>query len=198
MAFRLSITAFLWIVWCLVHSLLASQQVVRRTDLLTPGFTPYYRLAYSAFAAASLALVWWLTPTEGSIPLWKWTGALRSLRIAVVIVALVIGYLSFRSIGLLDFLGLTAFGIGRQGAVTSPRLITEGVYGRIRHPQFLAGLLLLWSRDLTDTDLVINMVLSLYLLIGAHIEEKKLLAGFGPEYARYREEVPAFVPKRFV
>ncbi|MBI5572465.1 MAG: hypothetical protein HY914_21155 [Desulfomonile tiedjei] len=198
MAFRLIITALLWTLWCLVHSLLASEPIVRKTGLLRTRFKPYYRLAYSVFAAASLSLVWWLTPNEASIPLWSWSGELAAIRLTVVVVALAAAYLSFSSIGILDFLGLTALGIGRKGAVTSRKLITRGIYGRIRHPQFLAGLLLLWSRDLTDTGLVINVVLSLYLFVGARIEEQKLLAQFGPEYAHYKEQVPAFVPKRIV
>ena len=194
-AFRLCMTAALWTTWCMIHSLLNAEGIVRKTGVLDTWFKPYYRVAYSVLAAASLAFVWRLTPGEPSTALWCRTGMLVPVRVVLVAISLVLGYLSFRHIGLLDFLGLTALGIGRRGAVTSQRLITWGIYGRIRHPQFLAGLLLLWTRDLTDTGLVINVVLSLYLLIGARIEEKRLLAKFGGEYAVYMEKVPAFVPK---
>jgi methanethiol S-methyltransferase len=35
----------------------------------------------------------------------------------------------------------------------------------------------------------------LYLPIGIHLEEGKLIAVFGEEYRKYREEVPALIPK---
>jgi protein-S-isoprenylcysteine O-methyltransferase Ste14 len=78
----------------------------------------------------------------------------------------------------------------------SDKLITRGIYGEIRNPQFLAGLLLLWARDLTCTGLVINIVLSLYLISGAFIEERRFLHKFGKDYVRYRSHVPRFIPRR--
>jgi methanethiol S-methyltransferase len=137
----------------------------------------------------------WITPSHGSLTLLKWNGLLYPARIAIIAAALALFYSTFRHIGLLDFLGFTALGIGRRSAVSLQTLVTTGIYGEIRHPQSLAGLLLLWARDLTDTDIVINAVLSLYLIIGARIEDKRLLKEFGEEYARYREKVPAFVPR---
>ncbi len=194
-AFRLLATAGLWTVWCVVHSLLNAEGLVRKTSILDTWFKPYHRLAYTIFAFASLAFALWITPSHGSLTLLKWDGPLYPPRIALIAAALAIFYSTFRHIGLLDFLGFTALGIGRRSAVSLHTLVTTGIYGRMRHPQSLAGLLLLWARDLTDTDIVINAVLSLYLLIGARIEDKRLLKEFGEEYARYRERVPAFVPR---
>jgi protein-S-isoprenylcysteine O-methyltransferase Ste14 len=192
---RLIKTAALWTLWCVVHSSLNSEGIVRKTVVVDTWFRRYYRLLYVLFAVVSLILVWWLTPFENSISLLKWNGIFFVVRIVATAVAVAIFYLTFRQIGLLDFLGFTALGIVRKAAVSSNQLITWGIYGRMRHPQFFAGLLLLWARDLTDTDLVINIVLSSYLLIGSQIEERRLLKKFGEEYARYREEVPSFLPK---
>jgi protein-S-isoprenylcysteine O-methyltransferase Ste14 len=74
-------------------------------------------------------------------------------------------------------------------------LITTGIYGYIRHPQFLAGLMALWARDLTDRGLVTTIVLSSYLIVGAHIEESRLVSKMGDKYRRYRSEVPGFIPR---
>lgn len=195
---RLCGTAALWTAWCVVHSLLNADGIIKSTGILNSWFKPYYRLTYSAFAVASLAVVCWLTPDGRGIDLWKWTGILAPVRIAIMAVALIMGYLSFRSIGLLDFLGLTALGIGRRAAVSSHELVTNGIYGIIRHPQSLAGMMLLWARDLNDTALMINVVLSAYLLIGARIEEKRMLERFGDDYARYKAKVPAFIPWKII
>lgn len=56
--------------------------------------------------------------------------------------------------------------------------------------------MLLWARDLTDTGLAVNLVLSAYLLVAARIEEHRLLAEFGEQYAQYMAEVPRFIPNR--
>lgn len=195
---RICETAALWTAWCVVHSLLNADGIIKSTGILNSWFKPYYRLTYSAFATASLAVVWWLTPEGQKNDLWKWTGILAQVRIAIMAAASTMGYLSFRSIGLLDFLGLTALGIGRRAAVSSHELVTSGVYGIIRHPQSLAGMMLLWARDLNDTALMINVVLSAYLLIGARIEEKRMLVKFGDDYGRYKAKVPAFVPWKMI
>jgi protein-S-isoprenylcysteine O-methyltransferase Ste14 len=39
--------------------------------------------------------------------------------------------------------------------------------------------------------------LAIYLVVGAHFEERKLLAAFGEEYAAYRRRTPKFLPWPF-
>ena len=51
--------ALLWIVFCVLHSVLASGAVKRKTQAAAPAFFPYYRLAYTLFAFASFAAVVW-------------------------------------------------------------------------------------------------------------------------------------------
>lgn len=194
---QLEITAIIWACWCVIHSLLNSEGLVGKA--VPPGsrIQRYYRLGYSLFAAITLVLVYWITPRSTDVPLWKWHGSLIALQGAIRVAALAIGYLSFRSISIWDFLGLTAVGLGEGRRRPSDRLITTGIYGEIRNPQFLSGLLLLWARDLTCTGLVINVILSLYMLIATRIEEKRFLRKFGDEYARYMAKVPRFIPRRF-
>jgi len=103
-------------------------------------------------------------------------------------------YLTFRFFNIWDFLGLTSLGIGRKSGDSSKKLITWGIYGVVRHPQFAAGLMTLWARNLTDTGLVINIILSLYLIAGARVEETRLLTLYGDQYAQYMKKVPRFVP----
>ena len=193
-AFRLGVTAGLWIAWCVVHSLLATESLVRKSGILDSRIGPFYRLIFSLFAVLSLILVSVLTPHGDELTLWTWEGSLRLLQIALWLVALTVAWLSFRIIGIGRMLGFCALGICKKDASEPDVLITWGIYGVLRHPQFTAGLVLLWSRDLTDTGLVINAVLSLYLIIGAHIEESRLLAKYGEEYLKYKASVPGFVP----
>jgi len=194
---QLGITAIIWACWCVIHSLLNSEGLVAKA--LPPGsrIRRYYRIVYSLFAAITLMLVYWITPRSNEVPLWEWQGTLVVVQWAIWMVALVMGYLSFRSISIWDSLGFTAFVTGRNGRESPDQLITSGIYGATRNPQFLAGLLLLWARDLSRTGLVINIILSFYLLIGAQIEEKRLVRKFGDDYLKYISRVPRFFPRRF-
>jgi protein-S-isoprenylcysteine O-methyltransferase Ste14 len=56
--------------------------------------------------------------------------------------------------------------------------------------------MLLWARDLTDTGLIINLVLSCYLIIGARIEEARLRVKWAVQYSQYCKAVPRFIPRR--
>jgi protein-S-isoprenylcysteine O-methyltransferase Ste14 len=47
----------------------------------------------------------------------------------------------------------------------------------------------------TDVNLTWRTLFLLYLVAGAYLEERKLLAEFGTEYARYQQEVPMFWPR---
>jgi methanethiol S-methyltransferase len=196
-ALQLTTAAIIWACWCVIHSLLNSDGFIAKA--LPPGsrVRPLYRLLYSLGSAATLSLVYWVTPRENDMLLWKWSGPLVVVQGVIWIIALSTACLSFRFFSISESLGFRALGIGRDGRKSSDRLITSGIYGEIRNPLFLAGLLLLWARDLTRTGLVINIILSLYVLIGTWIEEKRLLRKFGDEYLQYMSRVPRFIPKRF-
>jgi protein-S-isoprenylcysteine O-methyltransferase Ste14 len=43
-------------------------------------------------------------------------------------------------------------------------------------------------------DLVINTLLTLYVLIGTWLEERKLVLEFGEAYLRYQRQVPMLIP----
>jgi protein-S-isoprenylcysteine O-methyltransferase Ste14 len=152
-------------------------------------------LVYNLVAVASLVFVYRLTPQGHEIALWEWNGPFRVVQFSLWAIAALIFYESFRLLDVVRFLGLRSPRRARSLANGGSGLVTTCIYGVLRHPQFAAGLIALWSRDLTDTGLVINVVLSLYLIIGAHIEESRLLARYGEAYARYMREVPRFIPR---
>jgi len=188
--------SIIWTGWCVLHSTLNSEGIIHRIGLLDSTIGPYYRLIYSVVALLTLLLAHWITPKWQEFDLWRFRGAVRIFQLILWLLAILMFYLSFRFINLWHFLGLTALGVGRKGTDTQNRLITSGIYGLIRNPQFAAGLILLWARNLTDTGMVINVVLSLYLMVGTKTEEARLLAGFGEEYRQYMSEVPRFFPNR--
>ena len=77
-------------------------------------------------------------------------------------------------------------------------LATTGPYARIRHPQYVAfilimlGFLFQWPTVLT---LVMFPILVWMYVRLARREEREVRAEFGAAYARYAVSTPAFVPR---
>ena len=78
------------------------------------------------------------------------------------------------------------------------RLVTEGVYSHVRHPQYSAlflitlGFLIQWPSFST---LIMWPILIFAYYRLALREEKEVEKEFGKEYEEYRRKVPAFIPK---
>lgn len=64
----------------------------------------------------------------------------------------------------------------------------------VRHPMYFAVVVVLWCHSFTLADLIVNAVLTVYVVIGTWLEEKKLIAEFGDAYIRYQKEVPMLIP----
>jgi len=77
-------------------------------------------------------------------------------------------------------------------------LITDGIYSRIRHPLYLATILVFSALALVyPFPVVIVFSLSLigYTMIGAYFEERKLLKHYGDEYIEYKKTSGFILPK---
>jgi protein-S-isoprenylcysteine O-methyltransferase Ste14 len=70
----------------------------------------------------------------------------------------------------------------------------KGLLGMTRHPMYLALIIYLWCQTFTVSNIVVNIVLTIYVLIGTILEEKKLVLEFGKEYEEYQHEVPMLIP----
>ena len=85
-------------------------------------------------------------------------------------------------------------------AQTSGKLAVSGPYARIRHPQYVGfvaimfGFLLQWPTLITL--LMFPVLVTIYALL-ARREEQEVLAQFGDSYRQYMHQVPAFFPRLF-
>ncbi len=106
----------------------------------------------------------------------------------------------FMTLGLsIFFFALYALGVRRSVGKTE-ELVTTGIYGVVRHPQYLGLLLFLlgvFFLTLRIETLILLFLWALTLRIVAWYEEKELLEMFGKEYQAYRERVPAIMPWPF-
>jgi protein-S-isoprenylcysteine O-methyltransferase Ste14 len=78
------------------------------------------------------------------------------------------------------------------------RLLTRGIYGRMRHPRYVGIFLGLLAFALFTNFLAMYLlipIVGVMLFLVAILEERELIATFGEEYERYRARVPRFFPK---
>jgi len=134
------------------------------------------------------------------VPLFYWEGPFRIIQ------------------GIIDFLGASVFlsGGARQYDISSfigvrqirenstcsilnddCRLDTTGMLGIVRHPWYSGGILIVWARNLDMSAILTNLVISGYFLIGAYLEERRLLSEFGDQYFDYRQHVSMLFPLRW-
>ena len=100
-----------------------------------------------------------------------------------------------------DYDSLSFFGIRQtldfgktEKTGPSQEIKKSGLLGIIRHPMYLALIIYLWCQTFSLSDIVVNTVLTIYILIGTRLEENKLVMEFGDPYVKYQQEVPMFIP----
>jgi protein-S-isoprenylcysteine O-methyltransferase Ste14 len=90
-------------------------------------------------------------------------------------------------------LGLPEISASQQG-----ELLTDGVYGRVRHPRYL-GIVLEISAVALFVNYLAGYVVVLVTVPGllaiVQLEERELLRRFGKDYEAYQRRVPRFVPR---
>jgi len=181
-----------WVAFGLSHSLTAGAGPKRGLGHL---FGRAHRLAYNGLAALQIALVMsvgaWAARGEPPFSMPQW---LVLLRWGMILGGLVLGTVALRAYDFGAFAGLAQFR-GEEDA-TQP-LVSDGLHRHMRHPLYTAALLLLWGR--VDGELALATAIwgSLYLAIGSHYEERRLMVRYGETYSRYRAITPRFFPRLF-
>jgi zinc transport system substrate-binding protein len=183
--------------WCGLHSVLITPSVMTWSRRRSGRWFAWHRVAFIGFAGLSLLALLFYVEQLPARTLWRWHGAWQVVRVAGLAVGVWITILGSRAYDQRHFLGLAQaaeFFTGRPAP--SPRLKRDGILARVRHPYYGGAFwLLAFYADFTDVNLAVRGVFTAYLLIGTALEERKLLREFGADYARYRREVPRFLPR---
>ena len=95
--------------------------------------------------------------------------------------------------GVWTFLGLQQ--LVTPAAEEPGELVVGGLYRRVRHPLYTAGLAFIWLVPvMTFNLLALNIGLTIYLVVGAIYEERRLLRLYGLAYADYQRRTPMLIP----
>jgi len=181
-------------VYGVAHSWLASLQAKALAQRsLGASAARGYRLAYNIFAVVTLLPVLALPALLPDRSLYTIPSPWVYLTLALQGLALAALALGVLQTGAWSFLGLEQ--LFAPAPSEPPPLVVKGLYRWVRHPLYTAGLVFIWLVPVMSANpLALNIGLTLYLIIGAYFEERKLLREYGAAYADYQKRTPMLLP----
>ncbi len=177
-----------WLLFGILHSVLASSLVKDKIKLKPVN----YRRLYNIISILAVMFIFFMgstIPPDYFLPKGQPT---KSIGLIIATFGFLLAKLAFKPISFSQFLG-----IKKEG---EPKLITSGIYARMRHPLYTAlilGLIGFVLFNPTYTHLVHAVCILIYLWIGIKYEEKRLIAHFGKKYEKYKEQTPMLFPTSF-
>ncbi len=191
--------ALAWTAYCTLHSAMISETATGLLKRRLGESFRFYRLFFNSIAVLTLIPVLWYSHSLRQEVIFRWEGVWlvpKCLLLACGILLVVTGgrHYSFgQFLGIRQLRGQSSGGLATEGGIDS-----SGVLGMVRHPWYTAVVLLLWARDLDMTALVGNGVLTVYIVVGTLLEERKLVHEFGDAYRSYQRRVSMFVPLKWI
>lgn len=185
-----------FLVFALIHSVLATDHVKNKVEKYTGDWFRFYRLLYNFLSVITFApvLILWIENTSSSPLFYIIPGVLYPVFVLVRLLAAgMIAYAAYQT-DFFDFIG-----IRHIHGKTGNKLITKGAYRLVRHPLYTGTIILLFTKmEMSFLDITAVFLISAYMVIGAFIEEKRLRSVFGDEYREYQERVSMLVPTRWI
>ncbi len=175
------------------HSIMLRKSVKNRLYSFIPQNS--YPAFYSIVSGIAMWLMLGLWQTS-SIKFYQLTGV--SWGIVPVLFALSMGITMWTFI-VLDFydpfgIKIQFLGMKKQKPPQTS-LAVKGPCRWVRHPLYLAALLIIWAApELTADRLLFSLLWTGWIIIGTFLEERDLRNNFGDAYAIYQKSVPMLIP----
>jgi protein-S-isoprenylcysteine O-methyltransferase Ste14 len=191
----LALDIALCLAFCVQHSVMVRRSFRRLAErYLPPHLGGVFYALVSAVMLYALALLWQESPTV----VVRLEGAARWIARSIFVAALPGFVWSATAIPHFDPFGVGPIKDRLRGR--EPRTLpfaVRGPYRWVRHPQYFFTLVLIWANpDLTADRLVLNGILTAWIILGSVLEERDLVEEFGDDFVAYRRTVPMLIPWR--
>ena len=191
------ILSLIWAGYCALHSFLISIRFTNVMTRLLKNYYAFFRLFYVIFSFVLLLQVIDYTSRLDDKIIITYTEPWSIIRYVLMSGSLLMFFWAF----FFNYDSLSFFGIrqilnfGKVKKVNpSEELKKNGLLGVTRHPMYLALIIYLLCQNFRMADIVANIILISYVIIGTKLEEKKLVLEFGDAYLKYQQEVPMLIP----
>ena len=190
--------ALAWTAYCTLHSAMISETVTRFLKRRLGDSFRFYRLFFNSVAVLTLIPVLWYSHSLRQEAIVRWEGVWLVLQYLLMACGVLLVIAGGRHYSLRQFVGISQLqGASSGGLAAGGGIDSSGVLGLVRHPWYTAVVLLLWARNLDMAALVGNGVLTVYIVVGTLLEERKLVHEFGDAYRSYQRRVSMFVPLKW-
>jgi methanethiol S-methyltransferase len=195
----------IFLVFALIHSITVTRKFKRacRALLGATFMQTYYRALYNAVSFITAGIAFLLIHRVPDQLLWTAPSWLSWIMHGIQIAAIAFASLAFEYLDVGEFMGIKQIWryisrhevAGNIEGQTQKNLVTNGVYGIVRHPLYFAGLVLFtFNPHITVNSLAVTILADAYFLFGMFIEERRFLMIFGDQYREYMKRVPRFIP----
>jgi len=192
----------LWTLWCAIHSGMISVTVNDFLKKRLGSSFIYYRLFYNLVAVTTLIPVLLYSLSLKGDVLFRWQGNLTIVQIALLLIALSLFIAGGLQYDMLQFVGIRQIRSGKSYSPLSESgdFGTSGILSVTRHPWYLAAIIFvwIWYREMYVSTLIVNCILTIYIIIGAILEERKLVLEMGDAYREYQGRVSMLFPTKWI
>jgi len=182
------ILALAWIIFCILHSMLASVWFKHKAAKWMGKKFTYYRFFYSLFATAVFF----------AIVIYHFSIESKRIFNPGLVLQITGGILIIAGLVVMAFY---IFNTGLRWLVKhdkEQRLVQNGIHRFVRHPLYSGTFLLIWGLWLAFPSmglLIMNIVITIYTLVAIRFEEQKLVSEFGESYINYKRSTPMIIPR---
>lgn len=191
-----------WCVWCSLHSLLISLTVTNYLKAKLGNTYRFFRLFYNLFALATLIPLILFEASLKTQPIFRWDGLFLILRLVLITTALSLFVSGAIKFDMLHFVGIRQIQSGNSYSALSKTndIDTSGILSLIRHPWYSATIILVWagSGELYVSTCIVNIIITVYVMIGTVLEEQKLIVEYGDQYRDYKMKVSMLFPLKWI
>jgi len=189
----------------IVNTLLLGFFAIQHSVMARPAFKcwwtrfvpqPVERSTFVLFASLTLLLLYWQWLPIPAV-IWSVTHPVGAVMLQATFWAgWVLVLVSTFLINHFELFGLHQVYLRLRGRTpAAPVFRTPLLYRKVRHPIYLGFLLAFWATPhMTAGHLLFAIATTGYILIGIHLEERDLIALFGDQYRRYRQQVSMLIP----
>ena len=188
------------LLWCFFHSSLISNQFISYIKPKLGKQFRTYRILYNLFSLITFLPLIWYSYAIKSEMIFTWSGNFMVVRVFILLLSFYLFFAGSRTYDLSSFTGFRQIQQKEHHKTISDdeNINTSRILGVIRHPWYTATFLFIWAGNLNTSSLIVNVILSIYLVIGCLLEEKKLVLEYGEQYRIYQKNVSILFPWKWL
>ena len=194
------ILSLLLLLWCVLHSAMISIAVTEYVKKHMGSNYRFYRVIFNLISILTLIPVAFYAYSVQTPAIFQWHGYMRLGQLLILGLAVWFFIRGGRHYDIRQVIGIKQIreGTADMAITDTGELDTSGVLGMTRHPWYLATMLLIWARQMDVSAIIINVILTAYLIVGTYLEEKKLVREFGETYRNYQKNVSMLIPFKWL